>query len=65
MTPDQMRRMRMRRMNLLMAYAAFAAGKTEPTPTPGGASDKLLLTDDASALLLTDGTSFLKLASSS
>jgi len=27
MTPDQMRRMRMRRMNLLMAYASFAASR--------------------------------------
>jgi hypothetical protein len=29
-TPEQLRRAR--RMNLLMSYAAFAAGKTEPTP---------------------------------
>jgi hypothetical protein len=34
-------------------------------PTPGGASDVLLLANGTDGLLLTDGTSFLKLASSS
>jgi hypothetical protein len=34
-------------------------------PTPGGASDVLLLANGTDGLLLVDGTSFLKLASSS
>jgi hypothetical protein len=34
-------------------------------PTPGGASDVLLLANGTDGLLLVDGSSFLKLASSS
>ena len=34
MTPDQMRRMRLRRMNLLMAYASFASTKAAAAFTP-------------------------------
>jgi hypothetical protein len=34
-------------------------------PTPGGASDVLLLSNGSDGLLLVDGSSFLKLASSS
>lgn len=68
LTPDQQRRMRMRRMNLLMGYAALSAKSSEPPsppPTPGGASDVLLLSNGTDGLLLVDGASFLKLASSS
>lgn len=36
-----------------------------PPPGPGGTNDVLLLSNGTDALLLVDGTSYLKLASSS
>jgi hypothetical protein len=55
----------------MVAIAVANALKTVPLrrrggdPTPGGASDVLLLANGTDGLLLVDGTSFLKLASSS
>jgi len=46
-------------------YRRIRAVKTSgPPPTPGG-NDVLLLSNGTDGLLLVDGTSFLKLASSS
>ena len=51
-------------VSLAVRIGLERAGGGAP-PGPGGANDVLLLVNNTDGLLLTDGTSFLKLASSS
>lgn len=44
---------------------SISQGRAGGDQTPGGANDVLLLTNGTDGLLLVDGASFLKLASSS